>query len=62
MADRMIQFTPAKFKYFEEAYEAAVKAGEDVFEFDDAEFLTGYAKYLIEYLGPQLSSRKHAIS
>lgn len=38
------------FQKFKKAYEKAVSQGEKVFVFDGREYLTNYAKYLIEFL------------
>jgi hypothetical protein len=39
---------------FRKAYESAVKANKDSFTFDGNEFVTNYAKYLLEYLDMQM--------
>ena len=49
MTDK-INFTPAKVKALRKAHEEAVKAGKDQFVFEDRDFVTDYAKYLLEYL------------
>lgn len=35
------------------AYNKAVKEGKDQFKFKDADFVTGYAKYFLEYYEPK---------
>lgn len=37
-----------------EAYEAAVRAGQEQFTFRGLEYDTGYARYLLEYLDSKL--------
>ncbi len=54
-----IQWTPLMFKAFKKAFDAACKANVEQFVFDGHDFLTAYAKYLIEYLEPKLGG-KHA--
>ena len=39
-----------KFKELKKAYDKAVKENKETFEIEDVLFLTGYAKYLIEYI------------
>lgn len=51
MTDRkMIEWTRPKYKALGRAYNAAVTAGLITFTFDGDEYVTGYAKYLLEYL------------
>lgn len=57
MTHDSIEFTPAKFKAFKEAYTAAEKEGKKTFSFDNKAFVTNYAKYLIEYLAPKFNKR-----
>ena len=45
-----IEFTPEKAKRLKKAYEAAVKENKNSFIFEGNEFVTGYAKYVLEYL------------
>lgn len=47
---KMVTFTAEKRKRLQEAYDAAAKVGAETFTFNDAEYVTGYAKYLLEYL------------
>ncbi len=43
-------FTPAKLKALRKAYLAASAASVEQFEFEGQVLVTGYAKYLLEYL------------
>jgi hypothetical protein len=45
-----VVFTPEKLKRFKEAYQIAADKCVDIFVFDGNEYLTSYAKYLVEYL------------
>ena len=45
-----INYTPAKVRALRHAYTQAVKAGQEQFTFEGNEYVTGYAKYLLEYL------------
>lgn len=47
---KQIQWTRDKLASFKTVYNRAVTAGENDFFFEDDEFHTPYAKYLIEYL------------
>lgn len=49
-----IQFDRAKLSKLKQAYEGAEALALDQFTFDGQEFVTSYAKYLIEYLEGQL--------
>lgn len=53
-ATKEVQFDKDKLKRFKRAYNKAVKERKDSFIFDDNEYLTLYAKYLIEYLTDKL--------
>jgi len=44
-----IKFTEKDFKQFKEIYELHKKSPEAVFDFQGAEYVSGYAKYLIQY-------------
>jgi len=46
-----IQFTPQLYKELKSAYKKAVETKEEQFIFNGHEFLTNYAKYVLEYLG-----------
>lgn len=48
-----ISFDKRKFKLFKKAYAHARELKRGSFVFDDNEFLTDYAKYVIEYLEPK---------
>ena len=45
-----IKFTEKDFEQFKEIYELHKKSPEAVFDFQGAEYVSGYAKYLIQYL------------
>lgn len=45
-----INFDNAKIKRLETAYRKAKEQGKFQFEFDEKEYITDYAKYLIEHL------------
>lgn len=45
-----IEFTPEMVKEFRKAYSLAIAEGHDMFVFAEKQFLTQYAKYLLEYL------------
>jgi len=49
-----ITFNDLKLKEFKKAYEFAAKNEQEVFTFENHEFLVTYAKYLIEYLEGEL--------
>jgi hypothetical protein len=49
-----VEFTPRKREQLRAAYNEARDAGEDVFVFEGREYVTDYAKYLLEYLDIQL--------
>ena len=48
-----IYYTKEMFIAFKKAYQSAINKQSNSFFFEDNEFLTSYAKYLIEYLEPQ---------
>lgn len=48
--DPTIAFTAGKRERLRKAYNVAVNDDADVFVFEDREYVTGYAKYLLEYL------------
>ena len=48
-----LEWTIKQFLAFKKAYSVALNQDYDSFFFEDNEFLTSYAKYLIEYLEPQ---------
>ena len=43
----------SKYLKLEKAYKKAVSDNEEIFIFEKQEYVTGYAKYLIEYLKKQ---------
>jgi hypothetical protein len=45
-----ISFNKESFKNFKTEYNSAVKNNHEMFVFDGNDFLTSYAKYVIEYL------------
>lgn len=47
---RKMRFTPEKLTAYRAAYQKAVDEGAEEFMFEDHEWLTSYAKYMIEYL------------
>ena len=47
---KTVTWSPTDFKYFKRAYTNAVKGGNEQFKFHGNDFVTGYAKYLIQYL------------
>lgn len=47
---QMMSFTQEKFARFKKHYASAVGRNAESFKFEGNLFLTGYAKYLIEYL------------
>lgn len=50
MTTKTVSFDKAKLKRLQTAYDGAVGAGANTFEFDGHEYLTRYAFYLIQYL------------
>jgi len=48
-----VEFTPESFKLFKDAYQKAENAEDEMFTFDGRQYVTNYAKYLIEYLAPK---------
>ena len=53
MPREKIEIDKPVFDELEKAYHKAVKDKKETFIFDGGEFLTDYAKYLIEYLKPK---------
>jgi hypothetical protein len=49
----MIEFNQASLKSVKKAYAKAVEDGKDQFTWGGHEFVTNYAKYMIEYLEGQ---------
>lgn len=62
-AERTITWNAERFKALRTAHKAAVQRGQDVFIFHPkdgggpVEFVTAYAKYLIEYLSLQFRGK-----
>lgn len=50
METEMLQFNKAKFNAFKKAFRFAIKHQNESFNFDGHEFLTDYAKQMIEFL------------
>lgn len=48
--DKQIEFTPELLEKLKEAYGLAIKNGKPLFIFNGSEWVTDYAKYVIEYL------------
>lgn len=46
----MVNFNREKLRQFKKIYLAAVEDKKEIFIFDGEEYVTGYAKYVIEYL------------
>lgn len=49
-----VEWNRPKLERFKQAYKHAVANGLGMFHFDGNDFVTGYAKYLIEYLENRL--------
>lgn len=45
-----ISFDRESYKNFKKEYNSAVENNQEMFVFEDYEYLTSYAKYVIEYL------------
>lgn len=45
-----IQFTDLEYKIFKNTYNKALIENKEIFNFKGCEFLTNYAKYLIEFI------------
>ena len=49
--DRLtVSFTPEKLKEFKRLYLLMKEAGKESFFFEEKEYVTAYAKYVVEYL------------
>jgi hypothetical protein len=53
-----ISFTKTKVRELQIMYDKAVSNNVDTFIFDGKEFLTSYAKYLLEYLKGEVQWKK----
>lgn len=49
-----IQFDRKKLKELKRRYTIAMRDNQDIFVFEGKELVTGYAKYMIEYLETKL--------
>jgi len=58
MQNLTITWTPEKLQKLKVAYNEAEKGKKLSFTFAGAEFVTGYAKYLIEHLENEFKARK----
>lgn len=55
-----VSFTYASFQTFKEVYRRAVEYHDNSFVYEDKEWLTDYAKYVIQYLQPKFDRLKEA--
>lgn len=53
MSDKMISWNKEMVKRLRKAYDTAVKDQKTEFIFDENQYLTTFAKYLLEYLEPK---------
>lgn len=51
-----LSFNQPTYTRFKKVYTSAVRNNIEVFEFEGHEFLTAYAKYVIEYLKPNFEN------
>ena len=56
-ASKTINFNPEKLERLRSRYKQAVDSGEKDFSFEGSEFVTGYAKYVIEYLDMEFAKK-----
>lgn len=54
MSERIVSFTEDNIPEFILLYNTARNEGEDSFTFEEHEFSTAYAKYLIDYLAQRI--------
>lgn len=54
----MLEFTPSKARRFKEVYQDTLEHHRQSFIFEGHEFLTDYAKYVIEYLESRFKIKK----
>lgn len=59
---KMINFDRQKLKELKTLYNKAVKGGKESFMYKGDEYLTSYAKYVIEYLDSQFKNNKGDIN
>lgn len=57
-----INWTPDMLSRFKRAYGMAVRTNQTEFEFDGNQFVSSYAKYLIEYLEFQFNTKQTPIA
>ena len=55
---KTVNWSLTDFKYFKRAYARANNGGIEQFKFQGNDFVTGYAKYLIQYLEGQYDKSK----
>ncbi len=53
-----ISFDKTKYEALKKRYEQAVKDDETEFEFEDRTWVTGYAKYALQYLKPRFEGKQ----
>jgi len=51
-----VTFTPEKLVEFKRLYELHKKDGKDTFFYEEKEYVTAYAKYVIQYLDGKFKS------
>jgi hypothetical protein len=56
---KMITWNGPKLQRMKDAYDRAKATGRDQFNFEGNRYVTGYAKYLIEYLEDKLKEQQH---
>jgi len=58
-ASKTINFNQAKLERLRTRYKKAAATGEKQFDFEGSEFVTGYAKYVIQYLDMQFNGKEY---
>jgi hypothetical protein len=53
-----VMFDVPTYRRLQRAYAKAVRENKDLFEFDGRGWVTGYAKYVLEYLEDKLKERQ----
>jgi len=53
---KQVEFNAENFKAFRKRYNEAIRDSENSFMFEGNEYLTSYAKYVIEYLEPKFKT------
>ena len=56
---KMINFDRQKLKELKTLYNKAVKESKESFTYNGDEYLTSYAKYMIEYLDSQFNNKNN---